>query len=200
MTDGRIPGKWMNEPRFIEMGADTWCVFTKAIAWSNEAGTDGLIKRRYLSLLHPNGEQPRSNAELVALGLWSEVPDGYQFTDWNKKAHHGGLGQELAENVRAHKERKKTNQQHYRDRQAGASHVTGHVTDAVTGHVGQERTGQETTAIKVESSANENENEQREIIAPWDRVDLGTGEVFDSNPHYIWQTVDGRRQKVPVSA
>ncbi|MFL0411070.1 hypothetical protein ACH0AH_07825 [Microbacterium paludicola] len=138
MTDGRIPGKWINEPRFIEMSVDAWCVFTKAIAWSNEAGTDGHIKRRYLNLLHPDGEHPQAYAEIAALGLWEPTSDGYQFNDWNKKAHHGGLGQELAENVRNQKERNRKKVADWRKRQ-GSTPVTGYVTAQETGHVGQEQ-------------------------------------------------------------
>lgn len=144
MTDGRIPGKWVSEPRFAEMPDAIFGFLARAIAWSNEAGTDGHIKNRYLAQLHASGEQrPHTYAYLVQAGLWRRVEDGYQFIDWNKKAHHGGLGQELAENVRSYKERKKANQRKYRERMANspavAGHVTGHVTGGMTDHVGQDR-------------------------------------------------------------
>ena len=156
MTDGRIPGKWMNEPRFIEMNADTWTVFSKAIAWSNEAGTDGLIKWRYLSLLHPDGEQPKAHQELAEMRLWTKTPIGYQLLDWNKPAHQGGLGQATSEQVQTYKERKRRNQQEYRDRKAAEGGgddgpnggVTGHVTDGMTDHVGQDTTGHAQTEAK----------------------------------------------------
>lgn len=178
MTDGRIPGKWMNEPRFIEMSADTWCVFTKAIAWSNEAGTDGFIKWRYLSLLHPAGDHPSANAQLVELGLWAEMPTGYQLLDWDKPAHQGGLGQATAEQVRTNKNRNRERQQAYRDRLAAnrnpdpdpvADDVTGHVTRYVTGDVGQDRTGH---AQMTEQLGNEpQEDVDPEIDAFWTGVD-----------------------------
>ncbi|MGG5172683.1 hypothetical protein ACQR35_10960 [Pseudarthrobacter sp. J1738] len=135
----------MNEPRFIEMSVDAWCVFTKAIAWSNEAGTDGLIKRRYLALLHPQGEQPRANSEIADLGLWHATVDGYQFVDWNKKAYQGGLGQELAAVVQEQKDKNKVRQQKWRDGQKDNkdnSPVTRDVTGNVTRDVGQDRTRQ----------------------------------------------------------
>ena len=175
MTDGRIPGKWMNEPRFIEMDVHAWCVFTKAIAWSNEAGTDGLIKRRYLSLLHPDGEQPQAFATIAEMGLWKPIDGGYQLIDWNKKAHQGGLGQETAENVRAQKKRKRENQQAYRDRKASeggpggpGGGVTGDVTGHVADHVGQDRTGQEQVQEEVHNNDYKN-------------VNYSTGEIFDSS-------------------
>lgn len=173
MTDGRIPGKWMNDPSFIEMDVHAWCVFTKAIAWSNEAGTDGLIKRRYLALLHPDGDQPQAYATIADMGLWKIVDGGYQLVDWSKKAHQGGLGQETAENVKAQKKRNKEKQQAYRNRLSGTdgpdgpgSGVTSDVTGYVTDHVGQDRTGQ---AQIQEGSANEKLN-----------VDYSTGELLDA--------------------
>lgn len=156
MTDGRIPGKWMNEPRFIEMSADTWTVFTKAIAWSNEAGTDGFIKWRYLSLFHPDGEQPQAHAELVALGLWTKTASGYQLTDWSKPAHQGGLGQATAEQVQQGKARNRRAQAAYRARQnsggddgpGGGQAVSDDVSAYVSDDVGQDRTGQAQTEAK----------------------------------------------------
>lgn len=173
MTDGRIPGKWMNEPRFIEMDVNAWCVFTKAIAWSNEAGTDGLIKRRYLSLLHPDGEQPRAFETIAEMGLWKPIDGGYQLVDWNKKAHQGGLGQETAENVRAQKKRKRENQQAYRDRKATeggpggpGGGVTGDVTGHVADHVGQDRTGQ----AQIQGSTTDE----------FENLNVDTGELLDA--------------------
>jgi hypothetical protein len=143
MTDGRIPGKWISEPRFAEMKADTWCVLTKAITWSNEAGTDGLIKRRYLSIFHPDGSFPDAYAELVEMGIWQIVADGYQFVDWAVKPHQGGLGQSSAEQVRTHKAQARERQRKFRAKATDAP-VTGDVTDSVTRDVGQDTTGQDT--------------------------------------------------------
>ena len=173
MTDGRIPGKWINEPRFVEMSVDAWCIFTKAIAWSNEAGTDGLVKRRYLGLLHPQGEMPAANHEIAALGLWRPTSDGFQFIDWNKKAHHGGLGQELAAVVQGQKERSKSNQQAYRDRLKGKSDdtapVTGDVIANVSDHVGQDRKGQASdNEVPFEESFNQETGEVLGVGASWD--------------------------------
>lgn len=168
----------MSDPRFIEMSVDAWCVMTKAITWSNEAGTDGHIKRRYLPLLHPDGERPQAYAEIADLGLWAPTPDGYQFLNWEKKAHQGGLGQSLASEVKAQKERKRKNQADYRERQKSAGGgdggpgggVTGDVTGDVSDHVGQDRTGQE--QVLGESPSNDSE-QQEEPFNP------ATGEVLD---------------------
>lgn len=166
----------MSDPRFIEMSVDAWCVFSKGIAWSNEAGTDGHIKRRYLGLLHPDGEQPQAYAEIAALNLWTPVPDGYQFIGWEKKAHQGGLGQSLACDVLAQKERKRKDQANYRARQKSdgtdggpGGGVAGDVTGHVSGDVGQDRTGQE----QVLGESPSNDSEQEEPFNP------ATGEVLD---------------------
>lgn len=178
MTDGRIPGKWMNEPRFIEMDADTWTVFTKALAWSNEAGTDGLIKWRYLSLLHPEGEQPAANADLVERGLWAKTPDGYQFHDWDKPAHQGGLGQSTAERVRKGKARNRKAQAAWRERQngggddgpGGGETVGDDVSAYVSDDVGQDRTGQAQIEAKPRQESSEQlpaESEPANVSAFW---------------------------------
>lgn len=184
MTDGRIPGKWINEPRFVEMSVDAWCIFTKAIAWSNEAGTDGLVKRRYLGLLHPQGEMPAANQEIVALGLWHPAADGFQFIDWNKKAHHGGLGQELAAVVQGQKERKKNNQAEYRKRLAESpapQGVTGNVTDLVADHVGQDRKGQASdNEVPFEQNFNQETGEVFGVGASWDSAPVEPNFAADS--------------------
>lgn len=165
----------MNEPRFIEMSVDAWCVMTKAITWSNEAGTDGHIKRRYLPLLHPDGERPQAYAEIADLGLWVPTGDGYQFLDWNKTAHQGGLGQSLAEDVKKSKASNRQRQRRYREKSDGGPDgpdggVTGDVTRYMTRDVGQDRTGQE--QVLGDSPSNDSE-QQEEPFNP------ATGEVLD---------------------
>lgn len=199
MTDGRIPGKWMNEPRFIEMDANTWCVFTKAIAWSNEAGTDGFIKWRYLSLLHPDGEQPEANAELVELGLWTKMPTGYQLLDWDKPAHQGGLGQSTAEYVRTQQERNRKKQQEYRDRLAAKAaaekeakesnnpepvtgDVTGYVTGSVTGHIGHDTTRHAQTTEQLGEELQQQEQETKPSSWPCPEPDC-TFVLTEKNKH-----------------
>ncbi|GEB94395.1 hypothetical protein [Microbacterium lacticum] len=175
MTDGRIPGKWIAEPRFAEMSVDAWCVFTKAIAWSNEAGTDGVVKRRYLSQFHPSGEtQPAAYKELADLGLWAPTPDGYAFKDWAKKAHLGGLGQSTAAQVQKNRNASKATSKAYRERAKGDQSR-----DTVTpaGHVGQDRTGQAEYGSTVLDDDLGNVNAQ-------------TGEVLDAMPVTSWPVAE----------
>lgn len=187
MTDGRIPGKWVSEPRFAEMPDATFGFLARAIAWSNEAGTDGHIKRRYLANLHSTGEQqPQVYAQLEAAGLWKKTADGYQFIGWDKKAHQGGLGQELAENVRSYKDRKRVNQQRYRDKLASADggHVTGHVTDSVADHVGQDTTGHDRLITGEVSESETSAVSSDDLLVEIDDMTVNprTGEVVEPLP------------------
>lgn len=149
MTDGRIAGHWIGDPRFDEMSVDAWCVFTKAITWSNERGTDGKVPMRYLLLLHPEGPCQPAHDELEAMNLWVRVQDGYQLQGWNVDTRSGGLGQETAVRVREQRDRRKRTQQAYRDRKKkdqvslSTGDVTGNEADNEAGNVGQDedRTG-----------------------------------------------------------
>ncbi|UUE19881.1 hypothetical protein [Microbacterium sp. J1-1] len=123
------------------MNVSTWCILTKAITWCNEAGTDGLIKRRYLGLFHPEGLIPSAYAELVEMGIWAIVDGGYQFVDWAKPSYQGGLGQSTAEAVKTGKANAAARARNYRARKEAAP-VTRDATGDITGDVGQDRTGQ----------------------------------------------------------
>ena len=142
MTDGRIPGMWVNQPRFIEMNVNTWSVFSKAIAWANEHGTDGHVPRRYLPLLHPDGHCPDAYAELCDMGLWYPAGDGYQFSKWAEKPSVGGLGQSTAEQVEKNKQQNrdrvaKSRAKKKAEEGAGQEDVTHYVTRDVGQGQGQ---------------------------------------------------------------
>jgi len=126
-------------------------VFVNSLMWCNANGTDGRIPRRYLRLLHRDGERINAAAELVNAGLWLLDDDGWQMPRWAERpgiGHRpsedtGGMGQELAANVADQMERRRRNQANYRQRNSGAppkevsADVTGHVTDHVSTNVGQ---------------------------------------------------------------
>ena len=117
MTDGRIPGNWITEPRFVEMPDDIFGFLARAIAWSNEAGTDGAVKQRYLAHLHSDGHRhPAVYDQLEQQGLWEKTADGYQFRDWTKPSRQGGMGQSSAETVRSAKKASARRQQKFREK------------------------------------------------------------------------------------
>ena len=165
MTDGRIPGMWTNQPRFIEMDTHTWCVFTKAIAWSNEAGTDGHIPQRYLPLLHPDGYCQPAYSKLIDMGLWQSTSDGYQLRKWSEKPSVGGLGQSTAEQVESNKDKNRERQAKFRAAKQGDPKGPGGkgVTRDVTRDVGQ-------------GPGQGQDDDQEEVLE--EVVDQETGEVL----------------------
>lgn len=119
MTDGRIAGKWLVEPRFCEMPDPYFAFFVRALTWCNEAGTDGAISTRYLAALHADGERkPEIYDYLETVGLWEKTETGYRFLDWSVSVYKGGLGQSTAEQVRDGKAKAAKRQKDYRERTA----------------------------------------------------------------------------------
>lgn len=144
MTDARLPGRWLHDPAMESLTDRLWRVHTGALMWSNDHGTDGLIPRRTLRLLHPDGATPLDGQGLVSAGLWASEGDGFRVLGW-------ALTQSLAADVEHQRERNRLKNQTLRERErqkrtaaperspgmpAAPGHVTGHV-------VGQDRTGQD---------------------------------------------------------
>lgn len=84
MTDARLPGRWLTDPSIDALSDRIWRVHTSALMWSAEQGTDGLIPRRTLRLLHPEGASVSDADALVSAGLWSAEEDAYQVLDWDR--------------------------------------------------------------------------------------------------------------------
>ena len=134
MTDARLPGRWLMDPTMRTLGADLWTVFSWALMWSAEQGTDGLIPQHMLPLLHPSGATTDHAEALVQAGLWKADGDGYRVRGWERT-------QSLAADVEHQRERNRRKQQAHRER----SRVTGYVTGYVPGEsprTGQERLGE----------------------------------------------------------
>lgn len=96
--------------------------------WCAEQGTDGLIPRRSLRLLHPEGASDDDVSELVAAGLWVLEGDALLVVDWSKT-------QSLAATVEHQRERNRRNVQNYRARERGdeTAVVIGDVSGDVVG-------------------------------------------------------------------
>ncbi|WP_430645344.1 hypothetical protein [Agromyces sp. GXS1127] len=121
MTDARLPGRWLVDPTIRTLGADRWTVFSWALMWSAEQGTDGLIPSHMLPLLHPSGATTKDAEALVSLGLWEVEGDGYRVREW-------GRTQSLAADVEHQRERNRRKQQAFRERARQQEDVTGYVT------------------------------------------------------------------------
>jgi hypothetical protein len=112
MVDARIKGEWLGTMRFDDLSDTAWRVFTSALMWSVENGTDGTIPTRYLRRLHPNGEQPVAFEQLAVADLWAATADGFELTDWD-----GALGQSTASQVATYKANGMKRARDYRERE-----------------------------------------------------------------------------------
>ena len=84
MTDARLPGRWLTDPHLEALSDRLWRVHTGALMWSAEQGTDGLIPRRTLRLLHPDAATLDDAAMLVDEGLWVVEGDAFRVLDWEQ--------------------------------------------------------------------------------------------------------------------
>lgn len=115
MTDARLRGAWLGRLRFDSLSDAAWRVFTSALMWSAEQGTDGMIPARYLRQLHPDGEQPGAFQELTEAGIWEPAEaGGYQMVGWG-----ADLGQSTAAEVLRYRENARERQQRRRERLKG---------------------------------------------------------------------------------
>ncbi len=134
MTDTRLPAHWLHDPTMEQLSDRAWRTYAGSLMWSNEHGTDGRLPRLSLRLLHPQGVDDATAAELVTAGKWRKSGDDYRIPNWQKS-------QSLARDVEYQRERNRRNQQAKRDRERAAratSDVSGDVSDDVGG---QDRQG-----------------------------------------------------------
>lgn len=140
MTDARLPGRWLMNMKIAALSDRAWRVFTSALMWANEQGTDGEIPPLAMRFLYPADIPPSVIDELVKAELVERRKDGgFNVRDWTKtQSAAADVEHQRVRNrnkVRAHRERKK---------------VTTPVTDEVTGYepghaprTGQDRQGQD---------------------------------------------------------
>lgn len=133
MTDARLPGYWLTELRFTDMDDRTWRIFTGALMWCAEQGTDGAIEERHFRFLYADGLTKDDIDALMAAELVDRTETGIQLRGWSDDR---GLRQSLDATVRGYRDRKRRNQADYRERLRSRSEsgdVTGHMTE----HVGE---------------------------------------------------------------
>jgi len=78
VTDTRLAESFLTHPALDELSDGAHRVYVQGLVYAVGHGTDGLLPRRSLRFLHPEGPRPANVAELVAAGLWSAVGDGYE--------------------------------------------------------------------------------------------------------------------------
>lgn len=187
MADARLRGEWLGNMKFDMLSDKAWRVFTSALMWSTQNGTDGFIPDRYHKMLHPDGADLHAEQEVTLAGLWEKTRDdagnkGYQLIDWD-----GALGQSTAVQVETYKENGRKRARAYREREqkklakaVGFSDspvppVTGDVTRDVREYVGK---GKGKGTVTQPSSVDETED-----------VNQQTGEVSDvPQPELSWHT------------
>jgi hypothetical protein len=137
MTDARLPGRWLLDPRMDALSDRAWRVWTAALMFSAEQGTDGLIVRRSFRYLHEHGVEAPVLDELMAAGLVEITDDGgMQVLNWVQ------MGQSLAQSIEQAREAARTRKQNERARKREKG--TGdRVRDVTRDDVGQDRTGED---------------------------------------------------------
>lgn len=173
MTDARLPGRWLMDPTIRTLGADRWTVFSWALMWSAEQGTDGLIPRHMLPLLHPDGATAEDAEALVNVGLWDAEGDGYRVRDWART-------QSLAADVEHQRERNRRKQQAHRERARERDGVTGYVTGQ-SPRRGEERPG-EARPGEAPTSRNAGTTRERTRESPDERMRrlMATADALDA--------------------
>ncbi|MBD8517077.1 hypothetical protein [Plantibacter sp. CFBP 8804] len=115
MTDARLRGQWLFQPHILSLSREAWHLYTRALMYGNEQGTDGLIPAHTLALISmPYPFDPVAADELVDAGLWRRVDGGgYLIDDWT-----GAAGQTSAEEVERKRKMARDRQSAWRKSQA----------------------------------------------------------------------------------
>lgn len=79
MTWGKVDDNLAFHPKVITAGNEAMGLWVRALSWSAQQLTDGVIPDAIISALHGD-----SHAEtLVKAGLWHKTNGGYEFNDWS---------------------------------------------------------------------------------------------------------------------
>jgi hypothetical protein len=135
MTDTRLPDKWLLNPDLDNLSHGAWRLFTRALMFCNQQGTDGEILALYMRHIYPWGEYSDYVQELAVIG-WMEITDkGFVIPGWQEK------GQSTAAQVEHWLAQSRERQQRSRDKKKGST--APQPTGDVTRDVGQDRSGQD---------------------------------------------------------
>jgi hypothetical protein len=176
VTDARLRGEWLHSMKFDDLSDTAWRMFTRGLMWANENGTDGYIPTRYVRQLHPDGDQPSAQQELVAASVWTLDATGAHFKSWDSL-----LGQSTAAQVETYKNNAADRARKYRERQRQQSAKRvgfSESSDTITRDVPSDVTGDARAHVGIgegEGQAKDNEAEK------W-FVDNDTGEITEPAP------------------
>lgn len=161
MTDARLPDRWLTDVKYLDLSDSAWRLFTSALMWSNQQGTDGDIPRVALNIFRTEEQVSSAVAELVQKSHWEETASGFRFSQqWERE-----LGQSTMAEVESRKEANRQRQRRLREKGDSSSgeldlassrernsparrnpDVVRDVTRDVTRDVGQETTGKDRNA------------------------------------------------------
>ena len=161
---------------FDSLSDTAWRVLTGGLMWCAENGTDGDIPSRYVKYLHPDGEKPDANLELVKAEIWIHSTTGYLFIDWN-----GALGQSTAAEVAAYRQNARERSRRYRDSQRKK------LEDKTTKALPQ--------GLKPEDVMRDATSDVTRDVRAHVGEGIGEGEAVDSEAGLAWET-----KPIPASA
>jgi hypothetical protein len=81
MTWFKVDDAFWGHPKQTALPPGPVALWVRAGSWSSDQLTDGLVPAHMVTML---GAKKRDAEQLVTAGLWDQVPEGYQFHDWNE--------------------------------------------------------------------------------------------------------------------
>jgi len=112
MTDTRLPDSRLLNPALDKLSHEAWRLFTRALMFCNQQGTDGEIDPLYVRYIWPYGDASEPVDELLASGWFERKGELLLIPDWQAK------GQSMADEVEAQRARKrKSSRRHSRQKE-----------------------------------------------------------------------------------
>ena len=161
MTDARLPGRWLTDPRMDRLSDPAWRGFTRALMYAAEHGTDGRIDSAAMRYVCPESiTRDVLAGELRDVGLILTDAEGWQLLNWSTD-----LGQSTAAEVATRRANNRERQAKHRTKAKGGGQVTRDVTrDAV----GEDRQGEDRAGEDVEPNSREPARKAGATLAPID--------------------------------
>lgn len=136
MTDTRLPDAWLINPTLDKLSHGAWRLFTRALMFCNQQGTDGQIEEVCMRYIYPWGDWSDFVKELIEIGWMERTEFGFVIPGWEEK------GQSTAAQVELYRENSRERQRRSREKRKG-SKGRQHTGD-ITRDVGQDTLGQDT--------------------------------------------------------
>ncbi len=93
----KVDDSWWSHPKTLQLSDAAIALWARAGSYSCQHLTDGAISRQELRLL---GGSAKSVTELVKVGYWDEVTEGWLFHDWEQYQEHSDVVKKRREDAR----------------------------------------------------------------------------------------------------